>query len=213
MVSVSAVPSSVSRAAPLRRFLLSPLGQASVVAAIVFIAYLAVELTGWPNRNAAKVLDTVTFPALGFIYVPLAVVAAARARGRTRAAWVAMAIGFASWAAGEMITAVVKLAGHELPFPSWADAAYLLYVPWVLVALLLFPGAGNLRSQGRMTLDGVVVASSFSSSRGWPRCATYSEAEPNAAWTSLLPSPIRWATSWWSPSHSWFWSGRRPSCG
>ncbi len=161
MVSVSAVPSSVSRAAPLRRFLLSPLGQATVVAAIVLIAYLAVVLTGWPNRDAAKILDTVTFPALGFIYVPLAVVAAARARGRTRAAWVAMAIGFASWAAGEIITAVVKLAGHELPFPSWADAAYLLYVPWVLVALLLFPSAGNLRSQGRMTLDGVIVASSF----------------------------------------------------
>ncbi len=161
MVSVSAVPSSVSRVAPPRRFLLSPLGQAVAVAAIVFIAYSAIELTDWPNRNTAKVLDTVTFPALGFVYVPLAVVVAARARGRTRAAWTAMAIGFASWAAGEMITAVVKLAGHELPFPSWADVAYLLYVPWVLVALLLFPSAGNLRSQGRMILDGVIVASSF----------------------------------------------------
>lgn len=133
---------------------------AGALAAVVLAVYAVIELA-WPDSSVVATLTTLTFPALGLIYVPLCAVAAARARGRLQAAWWAMTIALASWAVGELIYAYYELVDGEIPFPSWADVAYLLYVPFVVLALVLFPSARNWRDQGRMVLDGVIVAGSF----------------------------------------------------
>ena len=54
-----------------------------------------------------------------------------------------------------------RQAGRTRTVFRRADAAHLLYVPWVLVALLLFPRRRESAQPGPNDLDGVVVASSF----------------------------------------------------
>jgi hypothetical protein len=131
---------------------------AAAVAAVVLVAYIVLELT---NDSAADAVNTLLFPALGLIYVPLCALAMRKARGRLRVAWSLMTLGLASWALGEFIFAFYKLGLGDVPFPSSADAAYLFYVPCVAVALLLFPSVRSWRDSGRMLLDSVLVTGSF----------------------------------------------------
>jgi len=147
-----------------------------VAATVFFAAFTAVLLSGLLDPATHETVSDATFIVLGLIYVPLAVRTARAAHGRLKAAWVAMTIGFASWLLGEVLWAYYHWAASHssashssashssaeaAPFPSWADAAYLAYAPWVCVALLLFPTARSWRSQAQMILDGVIVAGSF----------------------------------------------------
>ncbi|MGV1089551.1 MAG: PP2C family protein-serine/threonine phosphatase [Mycobacterium sp.] len=132
-----------------------------MAAAIFFVAFTAVLLSGRLDSARLETVSDATFIALGLIYVPLALRRAMSARGRLKAAWMAMTIGFASWLLGEVLWAYYHSSADEAPFPSWADAAYLAYVPWVCVALLLFPTARSWRSQAQTILDGIIVAGSF----------------------------------------------------
>ena len=50
----------------------------------------------------------------------------------------ALALGFVAFAAGEMIWTGYELTGHETPFPSPADAAFLLFPVGACVGLLLY---------------------------------------------------------------------------
>ncbi len=132
-----------------------------IAAAAFFIAFAAVVHSGRLGPKSLETVSDATFIALGLVYVPLAVRTARSARGRLKAAWTAMAIGFAIWLLGEVLWAFYHSSAEEAPFPSWADATYLAYVPWVCVALLLFPTARSWRSQVQTILDGIIVAGSF----------------------------------------------------
>lgn len=152
---------SEGRQARSARFTLMPTtAQAAGAAAVLWFAYLVFERSS-PDHGAAGVVDVLIFPALGLIYVPLCALVAMRAPRRFRAAWWAMTAGLASWALGEIIFAYYELTRGQAPFPSWADAAYLFYVPCVAVALVLFPGGYGWRDKGRMVLDGLIVTGSF----------------------------------------------------
>lgn len=150
---------------------MSPTARAAVAATVFFAAFTAVLLSGLLDPATLETVSGATFIVLGLIYVPLAVRTARAAHGRLKAAWVAMTIGFASWLLGEVLWAYYHWAASHssashssaeaAPLPSWADAAYLAYAPWVCVALLLFPTARSWRSQAQMILDGVIVAGSF----------------------------------------------------
>lgn len=140
---------------------MSPTARAAVAATVFFGAFTALLLSGRLDPAGLETVSDATFIALGLVYVPLAARMARSARGRLKAAWVAMTIGFASWLLGEVLWAYYHSRAGEAPFPSWADAAYLAYVPWVCVALLLFPTARSWRSQAQMILDGVIVTGSF----------------------------------------------------
>lgn len=140
--------------------------QAGIAATVVFLAH-AGSLLAWPDRGLLHTRLDLLFPAMGLIYVPLAARAARLSRGRMRAAWWTMTAAFACWALGELIWTSYEIADGEVPFPSWADAAYLAYVPGVLAALLLFPVRGTwrdegwFRDKGRMVLDGLIMTGSF----------------------------------------------------
>lgn len=134
--------------------------RAAALAALIFLAYVLLELSAGLNNPIVEAVDTLVFPALGFVYVPLGALAAVKARGRLRVAWAVMTLGLAAWAVGEILTAYYEFADEE-PFPSWADVGYLLYIPCVAAALMLFPGAGGWRHRGRLVLDGFIVTASF----------------------------------------------------
>lgn len=143
-----------------RRLPVPTTAHAAVGAAAFFVAHALLVLAS-PDRARVHDLVDLAYPLLGLIYVPLAAVAARRSQGRVRTAWWVMTAAFACWAVGEIIWTYDDLAHGEVPVPSWADVAYLAYVPGVLVALLLFPARGTWRDKGSMVLDGVIMTGSF----------------------------------------------------
>ena len=152
---------TAARGASRRGLPTSPTVRAALAAALFFVAFTAVLLSGRLDPAVLETFSDATFIVLGLIYVSLTLRAARSAHGRLKAAWTAMAIGFASWLLGEVLWTYYRLQADEAPFPSWADAAYLAYVPWVCVALLLFPTARSWRSQAQVILDAVIVTGSF----------------------------------------------------
>ena len=140
---------------------LSPTVRAGLAAALFFVAFTAVLLSGRLDSATLETVTDFTFIILGLVYVPLAARMARASQGRLKTAWTAMTIGFACWLLGEVLWAYYRLFADQKPFPSWSDAAYLAYVPWVCLALLLFPTARSWRSQAQMILDGVIVTGSF----------------------------------------------------
>src|SRR3954452_10203235 len=81
------------------------------------------------------------------------------ARGRERAAWLALTVGLFGFFAGDVYyTAVIAPMQGAAPFPSPADAGYLAIYPgsYVAVVLLLRARAGRIPST--LWLDGLICA-------------------------------------------------------
>jgi diguanylate cyclase len=77
--------------------------------------------------------------------------------------WLLLAAATGSWAVGEGIWSYYELlAGRQTPFPSFADAGFLLFAGLAVAGLLLWPSAA-LRggSRWRALLDGGLVAGSL----------------------------------------------------
>ncbi|WP_130493898.1 GGDEF domain-containing protein [Motilibacter rhizosphaerae] len=81
---------------------------------------------------------------------------------RARRAWLLLALGTGLWAAGEAYWTWAEVARPGLPFPSWADAGFLLFPPAAAAGLLSWPTA-SLRgpARWRSLLDGLMVAGSL----------------------------------------------------
>src|SRR4051812_3058713 len=88
---------------------------------------------------------------------------AAHTRHRSRASWGLIAAGCAGWAVGEAIWCYYELlAGRDTPFPSFADAGFLVFPVLGLAGLLLRPSAA-FAGQGRIRvgLDAVLVSAAL----------------------------------------------------
>ncbi|WP_431232051.1 putative bifunctional diguanylate cyclase/phosphodiesterase [Mycolicibacterium psychrotolerans] len=127
---------------------------------VIFVTFVVWVLSGRSHGDAVKAVDDIVFVLLT---IPAAIFTALAARamhGRLRAAWVAITIGMVGWALGELLWTYYELALEEPPFPSLADAAYLIMPVGFCVGLLLFP-ADSGQSRTRTLLDGVIVAGSL----------------------------------------------------
>lgn len=146
-----------------RNFPLPTTARAAIVAAALFVTYATMVLSGWPSRAGVDLLTDWMFPVLGLIGLTLAVVAATRAQGRLRAAWAALAAGITAWEIGEVIWTYDEtiLGQSHVPFPSWANVAYLVWVPCAIAALLLFPSTRSWLDQSRLMIDGLIVTGSL----------------------------------------------------
>ena len=133
----------------------------AVGAAIAFIAFLVLILGGWTRGPMLTVIDDFVFITLTIPAVVFSAQTACSLRGRLRLAWLFMAIGLLGWGIGESIWAYYEVHLHEVPFPSIADAAYLMLPVGACAALLLFPVDHSTQSRGRLFLDGVIVAGSL----------------------------------------------------
>jgi diguanylate cyclase (GGDEF)-like protein len=89
--------------------------------------------------------------------------AARSARGRIRRGWLAMTAGLLGWAVGEAIWGFyeVGLRYQQAPYPSVADAFYLLYPLGAAVAVVFLSTGNSGRSRIRLILDGLIVAASL----------------------------------------------------
>jgi hypothetical protein len=135
--------------------------RAGMIAGAIIGVYATLVLTRWPNEETVRTLTDFAFPAASLIYVPLAALAAHSARGRLRAAWLMLTASFAAWALAEILWTYYAHVVGEVPYPSWADVFYMLYVPLMGAALLLFPGTRSWRDQRRLIVDGLIVTGSF----------------------------------------------------
>lgn len=84
--------------------------------------------------------------------------AARSAEGRQRKAWICMTAGLTGWAVGEALWIVYEQMLHRPPFPSLADAGYLLFPIGAGVAMILLPVGYSGHSRIRYVLDGLIVA-------------------------------------------------------
>jgi diguanylate cyclase (GGDEF)-like protein len=88
---------------------------------------------------------------------------ARRARDRLRVSWLLVASGGASWCIGQCVWSYYELIGAtQTPFPSAADAGYLLFPLLAMVGLLFRPSqAFTGRGRVRVALDIALVLASL----------------------------------------------------
>jgi len=130
-------------------------------AAVTLAAFVALVLSGAVPQSAVAVVTDLVLAALSVLAAGSGARAAASANGRFRLAWALMAGALAAFAVGEMIWCYNELVVNEPPFPSAADAFFLMFPVGVGAALLLFRNRSNRESQGRIVLDGLIVAGSL----------------------------------------------------
>ncbi|HEX2102805.1 MAG TPA: diguanylate cyclase [Solirubrobacteraceae bacterium] len=83
---------------------------------------------------------------------------AATTRGSERASWIALTLGLAGFAAGDLYWTLVLAGLDEPPYPSPADAGYLAIYPGAYVALVLLLRARAGRVSSTLWLDGLIAA-------------------------------------------------------
>ncbi len=69
-----------------------------------------------------------------------------------------MTAGLTGWAIGAALWIYYESIAHLPPFPSLADAGYLIFPIGVAFAMVLFPTGYSGHSRARFALDGVIVA-------------------------------------------------------
>jgi two-component system, cell cycle response regulator len=118
----------------------------------VVVRNLGVESPVWPWAwdNVYSLVELLAVAAVGL--------RAATTRGPERGAWIALALGLAAFAAGDLYWTFVLVDVDEPPYPSPADAGYLAVYPGAYVALVLLLRARAGRVSAALWLDGLVSA-------------------------------------------------------
>jgi len=136
------------------------------IAGVYFSVLTVVEFWLWERSGgsfATRAVDDISSLS-GILFAALCSAWAARsARGRVRHGWRAMTAGLLGWAIGEVIWSYYELVlGYEQsPYPSLADAFYLMYPVGAGVAVVLLSTSKTGRSRIRLVLDGLIVAASL----------------------------------------------------
>ncbi|MDP9220270.1 MAG: EAL domain-containing protein [Actinomycetota bacterium] len=128
------------------------------------LALLTVALQQrWGGPAAVKAIDDLGQLGFAWIAAGLCALASWRSSGRRRRSWAALTVALAAWGSGQVVWSYYELAADRAsPFPSAADAGYLIFPPAAMLALWCYPGAGRgARARTRLVLDGATVAASL----------------------------------------------------
>jgi PAS domain S-box-containing protein len=133
---------------------------AAALLAAAFVAWTALRIGG---EQASVAVDDIGEAVAALIAAISCGLAAARTSNRTRLAWAFFAASAASWCAGEVVWSVYEVGmGVNVPFPSAADAGFLLAIPLALVGVFAFTSApSRLATQGEAFLAGAIIALSL----------------------------------------------------
>lgn len=137
------------------------IGRVGWIALVLFGVYSVFMISGAASQRITALTDSVVSVVVPGVATIFAARSAATTQRRIRWAWVALALGLAAATIAETIWSYYKFTSGQSPFPSAADAAYLVFPVGVLAALLLFPAGGSRQSQSRLVFDGVIVAASL----------------------------------------------------
>ena len=133
---------------------------AAAVASVLFVLWTA---NRWVSDQATIDVDDIGEAVAAFIAAGSCAVAAVRNSHRTRWAWSLFAASAFSWGLGEVIWSWYQVVlGVDVPFPSAADAGFLLAVPLGVAGVFAFTSAPRrLTSRGEAVLAGAIVAMSL----------------------------------------------------
>jgi two-component system, sensor histidine kinase and response regulator len=141
----------------------APFGAAAALAGVASLVFVLWTANVWFGDKATTSFDDIGEAVAAFIAAASCAFAAFRNRGRVRAAWALFAVSALSWAVGEVIWTYYEVfSGQDVPFPSLADAGYLLAVPFAIAGVLTFTSAPTrLATRSETVLAGSIVALSF----------------------------------------------------
>lgn len=130
-----------------------------LVPALTIAAVAALALTLWHTGGQLRLyVDDLAQLLAAALASAAGAWAAARQRGRLRVAWSCIAVATGAWAAGQVVWCWYELGrGNATPFPSVADAGFLLCSAASAVGLLAFPPRRGLTDRLRWALDSCTV--------------------------------------------------------
>jgi two-component system, sensor histidine kinase and response regulator len=138
---------------------------AAAATAALAVSLLFVGWTGerWVSDQATIAVDDVSEGVAALIAAASCGFAAWRNRGRIRLAWSFFGLSALFWAAGEAVWSWNEVVrGQALPFPSIADAGYLIAIPFAVLGVFAFTSAPTrLATRGETVLAGSIVALSL----------------------------------------------------
>jgi PAS domain S-box-containing protein len=140
-----------------------PFGFAATAAALVSLAFVVWTALRIGGDTTTIALDDIGEAVAALIAAASCGLAALRTSHRTRIAWALFAMSAASWGIGEVIWSIYEVGmGVSVPFPSAADAGFLLAIPFAVAGIFGFTSAPNrLATRGEAVLAGAIVALSL----------------------------------------------------
>jgi len=140
-----------------------PFAVAASAAAVVSIVFIAWTANRWISDSFTVGLDDIGEAVAALIAAGSCAYAAVRNSGRARMAWSFFAASAAAWGIGEVIWSWNEVVlGQPLPFPSIADAGFLLAIPLALLGVFAFTSApSRLATRSETVLAGAIVALSL----------------------------------------------------
>ena len=141
----------------------APFAAAAALAALVSALFVAWVANRWGGDAATIAVDDIGEAAAAVLAAASCGYAALRNSGRVRAAWLLFGLSALSWGLGEAVWSWNEvIRGQSLPFPSIADAGYLLALPLAVVGVFAFTSAPNrLATRSETVLAGSIVALSL----------------------------------------------------
>jgi two-component system, sensor histidine kinase and response regulator len=141
-----------------RRFVLS--AAVAVLLSVTFIIWTKFQIGGQTTTIA---VDDIGEAVAALVAAASCGYAGLRNAGRMRVAWGLLGASALTWFGGEVVWSVYEVGlGVEVPFPSAADAGFLLAIPLAVAGVLAFPSApGRLTTRTQALVDGAIVALSL----------------------------------------------------
>lgn len=136
----------------------------AAVACAVLVGLFVVEIRVQPGgERVTRAVDDLTQMLAAASAATLALWRASRCSGHARASWRLIGLGLACWAAGEAIWSYFEVVARvETPFPSLADAGFLLFPALAAAGLLVRPSrAFSGRGRIRIGLDAMLIGASL----------------------------------------------------
>jgi diguanylate cyclase len=134
-----------------------PVGIATAVAVALSVWFVG----GWGSEATLRVGCNLACVAFAVFATVCAGLAARSSTGQKRAAWGCTSVGLAGWVVGSALWMYYSLILKAAPFPSLADAGYLLFPIAICVGLAVYPVGYSGHSRGRLVLDGLIVVAAL----------------------------------------------------
>jgi PAS domain S-box-containing protein len=140
-----------------------PFAIAATAAGLLSVGFVVWTVFRIGGDQATIDVDDIGEAVAAFVAAGTCGVTAVRTRGRNRFAWAMFAASAASWGIGEVIWSVYQVGqGVAVPFPSAADAGFLLAIPLAITGVFAFTAAPRrLTTRGEAFLAGAIVALSL----------------------------------------------------
>ncbi len=132
----------------------------AAILSVAFVIWTALRLGG---DQVTIAVDDIGEAVAALIAAVSCGLAATRTSNRTRLAWTFFAASAGSWGIGEVVWSVYEVGmGVSVPFPSAADAGFLLAIPLAISGVFAFTSApGRLATRGEALLAGAIIALSL----------------------------------------------------